>query len=251
MDYDFSNKVVIATGAASGMAKLYLENMAEMGATAIFVDINKEAVEAAAEDVRKKGFKAVAYTADIRKHADVSAVTEDVIAKFGRIDYLLNSAGGASARVCKQPAFPYCSFESIEWGVDVNLKGAIFFAKAVMTHMIEQKFGVIINMSSIDAITGSCGGSVDYGAEKAGMIGLTKGLAIFGAKHNIRSVSVAPGPVLTRPGMANMKTLLGRAAEVQEVVDLLLYLTSDKAAFITGCNYQIDGGRACMIGTQS
>ena len=102
-------------------------------------------------------------------------------------------------------------------------------------------------MSSIDGITGSKG-AVDYGAEKAGMVGLTKGLAIVGSQHGIRSVSVAPGPVLTRAAMANMKTLLGRAAEVQEVVDLLVYLSSDKAAFITGCNYQIDGGRACMVG---
>ena len=113
--------------------------------------------------------------------------------------------------------------------------------------MIEQKSGVIINMSSIDGITGSRG-SVDYGAEKAGMVGLTKGLAIVGAPYGIRSVSVAPGPVLTRESMSKMKTLLGRAAEVQEVVDLLVFLSSSKADFITGCNYQIDGGRACMVG---
>ena len=250
MDFNFTGKVAIATGAASGMAKLYLENMAALGAVSIFVDINKEAVDAAVAELTARGLKAAAYTADIRKHTDICAVVDDVISKYGRIDYLLNSAGGASARVCKQPAFPYNSFESIEWGVDVNLKGAIFFARAVMPHMIDQKFGVIINMSSIDGITGSRG-SVDYGAEKAGMVGLTKGLAITGAKHGIRSVSVAPGPVLTRANMANMKTLLGRAAEVQEVVDLLIYLTSDKAAFITGCNYQIDGGRACMIGTEA
>ena len=246
MDFDFTDQVVIATGAASGMAELYLKNLAELGAVAIFVDINADAVNNAAEEVRKKGGRAEAYTADIRKHTEVCAIVDDVIAKYGRIDCLLNSAGGASARVCKQPAFPYCSYESIEWGVDVNLKGAIFFARAVMPHMIEKKRGVIINMSSIDGITGSRG-SVDYGAEKAGMIGLTKGLARIGGEHGIRSVSVAPGPVLTRPGMAKMKTLLGRAAEVQEVVDLLVYLSSDRAAFITGCNYQIDGGRACLI----
>ena len=250
MDFDFTNKVAIATGAASGMAKLYLENLADLGAIAVFVDINKEAVEAAAAAVREKGHKAYAYVADIRKHTEVCAVVDDVMAKEKRIDILLNSAGGASARVCKQPAFPYCSYESIEWGVDVNLKGAIFFARAVMPHMLEQKSGVIINMSSIDGITGSKG-AVDYGAEKAGMVGLTKGLSIVGAPNGVRSVSVAPGPVLTRAAMANMKTPLGRAAEVQEVVDLLVYLSSERAAYITGCNYQIDGGRACMIGTNS
>ena len=82
---------------------------------------------------------------------------------------------------------------------------------------------------------------------KAGlMFGLTKSIAQFGSKYGIRCVCIAPGPVLTRAAMANMKTLLGRAAEPQEVVDLMLYLLSDKAAFITGTNYLIDGGRYCM-----
>jgi len=77
------------------------------------------------------------------------------------------------------------------------------------------------------------------------MIGLTKSLALYGAPYNVRACCVSPGPVLTRPGMANMATPLKRAAEPIEVVNLILYLCSDKAAFITGSNYLIDGGRAC------
>ena len=109
-------------------------------------------------------------------------------------------------------------------------------------HMIEQQGGVIINLGSIDGVTG---GAVVYGAAKAGMIGLTKSLALYGAPYNVRACCVSPGPVLTRPGMANMATPLKRAAEPIEVVNLILYLCSDKAAFITGSNYLIDGGRAC------
>ncbi|MEN6545916.1 MAG: SDR family oxidoreductase, partial [Armatimonadia bacterium] len=86
--------------------------------------------------------------------------------------------------------------------------------------------------------------SLDYGAAKSGMIGLTKSLALYGAPHGIRSCCVSPGPVLTRPAMANMKTRLGRAAEPDEIVSLILYLCSDEAAFITGSNYVIDGGRS-------
>lgn len=243
---DFSNKTVIATGAGSGIARLYLENIAALGATAVFVDINQDTVEEAAQNLRDKGFKALAYTVDVRNAQNICDVVKDVLDKTGRIDILLNSAGGASARVWKQPRFAEASFESIEWGIDVNLKGAVFFARAVLPAMEEQKSGLILNMSSVDGITGSRG-CVDYGAAKAGMIGLTKSLAFYGAPNGIRSVSVAPGPVLTRPNMKNMTTLLGRAAEVQEVVDLLLYLSSEKAAFITGCNYQIDGGRPCNI----
>lgn len=244
---DFTNKTVIATGAGSGIAKLYLENVASLGATAVFVDVNKETAEAAAKEVTDKGFKALAYAADVRNPEDICNVVDDVLAKTGRIDILLNSAGGASKRVWKQPDFSKASFESIEWGIDVNLKGAVLFARAVLPAMEEQKSGLILNMSSVDGITGSRG-SVDYGAAKAGMIGLSKSIAIYGAPNGIRSVSVAPGPVLTRANMANMTTLLGRAAETQEVVDLLLFLSSDKATFITGCNYQIDGGRPCNVG---
>jgi NAD(P)-dependent dehydrogenase (short-subunit alcohol dehydrogenase family) len=86
--------------------------------------------------------------------------------------------------------------------------------------------------------------SLDYGAAKSGMIGLTKSLALYGAPHGVRSCCVSPGPVLTRPEMARMKTRLGRAAQTQEVTDLILYLCSDKASFITGSNYVIDGGRS-------
>ena len=80
------------------------------------------------------------------------------------------------------------------------------------------------------------------------MYGLTKSLALYGAKYGVRVCCVSPGPVLTRAAMSNMKTLLGRAADPQEIVDLILYLASDKAAFITGTNYLIDGGRNIMRG---
>jgi NAD(P)-dependent dehydrogenase (short-subunit alcohol dehydrogenase family) len=108
--------------------------------------------------------------------------------------------------------------------------------------MIEQKSGVIINMGSVDGITGSM--SLDYGASKTGMIGLTKSLALCGAPHGIRACCVSPGPVLTRPAMAKMKTRLGRAAEPEEIVRLIMYLSSDDASFVTGVNYVIDGGRS-------
>ena len=130
----------------------------------------------------------------------------------------------------------------LDWGAEVNFKGPIWFCRAVIGTMIEQQGGVIINLGSIDGVTG---GAVVYGAAKAGMIGLTKSLALYGAPYNVRACCVSPGPVLTRPGMANMATPLKRAAEPIEVVNLILYLCSDKAAFITGSNYLIDGGRAC------
>ncbi|MFO7946166.1 MAG: SDR family oxidoreductase, partial [Armatimonadota bacterium] len=132
--------------------------------------------------------------------------------------------------------------EVIDWGLDVNLKGAVYFCHAVLGQMIRQQSGVVINMGSVDGVTGSM--SLDYGAAKTGMIGLTKSLALYGASHGIRACCVSPGPVLTRPEMAKMTTRLGRAAEPEEITDLILYLCSDKAAFITGSNHVIDGGRS-------
>ena len=85
-----------------------------------------------------------------------------------------------------------------------------------------------------------------YGTAKSGLFNFAKGLALAGAPHGVRAFCVSPGPVLPRPGMANMKTLLGRAADPSEVVDFALYLASEKGAFVTGTNHVIDGGRLCV-----
>ena len=109
-----------------------------------------------------------------------------------------------------------------------------------------QKSGLIINIGSITGEEGDSRG-MDYPTAKSGvMYGLTKSLAKYGAKYNVRCVCVSPGPVLTRAAMANMKTLEGRAAEPQEIIDLILFVASDKGQFINGENIMIDGGRNAM-----
>ena len=139
--------------------------------------------------------------------------------------------------------FPDIPIEVYDWGIDVNLKGQFYFDHAVMKQMREQKSGVIINIGSITGEEG-CANNVAYSTSKSGVMnGLTKSLAMYGAKYGVRCCCVSPGPVLTRPGMAEMKTALGRAAEPQEMVDMVLYLASEKGAFITGVNFLLDGGR--------
>ena len=122
------------------------------------------------------------------------------------------------------------------------LRGAIYCCRAVLAGMMKRKRGVIINFGSVTGEEGEPGPCLDYSAEKSAMHGMTKSLAILGAPHNVRACCVIPGPVLTRPQMSRMKTLLGRAAEPIELVDFILYLCSDKAAFITGSAHVIDGG---------
>jgi len=242
---EFLNKTAICTGGASGMSLLTAQNLARLGANVVLADINQEAAEAAALAIRNEGGKAMAVHVDVRDWHSVQACVDQTIATFGGVNLLLNAAGGNSSRMCKDTFdFQNIKFETLECGIDVNLRGALYFARAVIPAMIAAHSGVIINISSVDGVTGSQG-AVEYGASKSGLIGMTKSLALYGAKRGIRSVAIAPGPVLTRAAMANMKTPMGRAAEVQEVVDLILYMFSDKAAYISGTCVSIDGARSC------
>lgn len=242
---EFTGKVAVVTGAGSGMGLLTAQELAKAGAKLVLADANREAAEAGAAGIRQAGGEALALQADVRVYAQVKAVAETALGKYGSIDILVNCAGGAETRVCNcHKPFHELPVEVLDWGLDVNLKGAVYFCHAVMGTMIGQRRGVIINLGSVTGVEGSAG-AVNYSAAKSGIIGLTKALALAGAPHGVRVCCVSPGPVLTRPGMADMKTRLGRAADPIEVVNLILYLCSDKAAFITGSNHLIDGGRTC------
>jgi NAD(P)-dependent dehydrogenase (short-subunit alcohol dehydrogenase family) len=241
----FKGNVAIITGAASGMGLLSAQTLAGEGAKVVLTDVNAETVSVGAEAIRKNGFEAIGIQVDVRNYGQVKQAADAALERYGRIDILMNFAGGAETRVLNHSEpFHELPIEVIDWGLDVNLKGAVYFCHAVLGPMIKQKRGVIINLGSVTGVEGSASG-VNYSAAKSGIIGLTKALALCGAPHGVRACCVSPGPVLTRPGMAAMKTRLGRAAEPHEVVDLILYLCSDKAAFITGSNYMIDGGRSC------
>jgi len=241
----WKEKVAVITGAASGMGYLASERFALLGVKIAMLDVNLQAVQAAANTIREKGGIADAFSVDIRDYSAVEKSMNQVYEKHGRIDIVINCAGGSSSRVfCRTEGFRDLPIEVIDWGIDVNLKGQIYMARACIGYMMDQKSGVIINMGSVVGQTGSM--SIDYSTAKSGaMNGLTKSLALYGAPYGVRACCVSPGPVLTRADMAKMKTPLGRAAEPEEIVDLIEYLCSDKASFITGANYLIDGGRSC------
>jgi len=248
----FENKVAISTGAASGMGLLFAQEWVKQGGNVALCDVNEEVLSEQVAQINALGpGKAIGLTCDVRDYNRICQVRDEVVNTFGRIDVLANFAGGYALRMLKvdtqaYPEFPDVPIEVFDWGLDVNLKGPFYFSHAVMKQMREQKSGVIVNIGSISGAEGD-GHGIEYPTAKAAlMYGFTKSLAKCGAPHNVRCVCVSPGPVLTRAAMANMKTMLGRAAQPQEIIDLVMYLVSDKASFITGENIMIDGGRNAM-----
>lgn len=249
---NFTNKTAISTGAASGMGLLFAQNISELGGNVVMCDVHEEALNKCVEEINAKGKgKAIGIICDVRDYEQVCRARDKAIEVFGSIDIMCNFAGGTAVRmqkvdIEKYPEFPDVPIDVYDWGIDVNLKGPFYFAHAVLKQMREQKSGLIINIGSITGQEGD-GYGMDYPTSKAGlMFGLTKSIAQYGAKYGIRCVCVSPGPVLTRAAMANMKTLLGRAAEPQEIIDLVLFIASEKGQFINGENIMIDGGRNAM-----
>ena len=249
---DFSSKTAISTGAASGMGLLFSQNFAELGGNVVMCDVNEEALDKCVREINEKGKgRAIGVVCDVRDYSRVCHARDIADETFGSIDIMCNFAGGTAVRMQKvdrekYPEFPDVPIDVYDWGIDVNLKGPFYFAHAVLKRMREQKSGLIINIGSITGAEGD-GYGMDYPTSKAGlMYGLTKSIAQYGSKHGIRCVCVSPGPVLTRAAMANMKTLVGRAAEPQEIIDLILFIASDKGQFINGENIMIDGGRNAM-----
>ncbi len=247
---EFKGKTAIVSGAASGMGLLFSQNFATLGGNVVMCDVNEKVLNEKVNEINsKEQGKAICIVCDVRDYKQVCDARDKAIETFGTIDILTNFAGGTAVRMLNVDSsleFPDIPIDVYDWGIDVNLKGQFYFAHACMKQMREQKSGLIVNIGSITGKEGD-GRGMDYPTAKSGvMYGLTKSLAQYGSNYNVRCVCVSPGPVLTRPGMAFMKTLLGRAAEPQEIIDLILFIASEKGQFINGENIMIDGGRNAM-----
>ena len=244
---NFENKSVLITGGASGIGLLLGQCYAKAGAKVALVDINGEELDKQVAEIAAYNPNVMGICIDIRDYQKVEEARDAVVERFGSIDILVNCAGGAEKRILKAKGeFHEVPIEVYDFGIDVNLKGALYFDHAVMAQMAKQMSGVIVHLGSITGQEG-CSGNVAYSASKSALMnGMTKSIALAGAPYNVRCICVSPGPVLTRQAMSKMKTLMDRAAEPQEIVDFILFATSEKGAFMTGTNYLIDGGRDIM-----
>lgn len=251
-DECFAGKVAVLTGAASGMGLRTAERLAAAGAKVVMCDLDEAKLRQEVErlgrgEVEKCGGEVVACPCDVRKFADAERAAQLAIGRFGAIDLLIPFAGGNEARICGTKGIPFYEqpVETIDWGIDVNLRGPVYFARACLPHMVTAKKGVICLIGSVMGVEADAIGAM-YGAAKSGLFNFVKSLALVGGPHGVRAVCVSPGPVLTRPGMATMATVRGAAAEPDELVNVILYLCSDAASFVTGTNVLVDGGHLCI-----
>lgn len=243
---NFTEKTVIVTGGANGIGRAIVDGVVRAGGRAVIMDISLEA----AEQVRQAhpAGSVAAYRADLADVAGVRAVTAQILQDLGRVDVLVNNAGIGTA-----VAFEDLTQEEWDRILAVNLTAAFAICHTVYPHMVQNGGGVIVNVSSV---TGKRGGgfrgTTAYAASKAGMIGLTKGIAQEGAKHGIRCNAVCPGVVETRMHQSTMekglyesicnKIPMGRFAKPEEVANMVLFFASDLASYITGEIGDVDGG---------
>jgi 3-oxoacyl-[acyl-carrier protein] reductase len=248
--FDFRGKVAVVTGASSGIGRATAVVLARNG-SAVVVNYHKNERGAAetVQEIHAMRRNALSVCADVTDRAQVKQMITEVMDNFGRIDVLVNNAGS----IVKLMRIEDCTDELWDEVLNVNLKSVFLCSQAVIPHMKEQKWGRIINVSSLAAQIGGRGGSLPYAAAKAAVNTFTKGLANELGPHKITVNAVAPGIVLTpfhdqfsRPDRLQEvinATPLQRAAQPEEVAELIAFLATEEAGYITGEVFGIDGGR--------
>lgn len=247
---EYRGRTAVITGAASGMGLCASKELCAVGANVVMCDLDearlRQEVEKLTGEKAEGSGNVYPCVTDVRKFGDAERAAALAVAETGRIDLLVCFAGGFEERMLNSyKPFYEQPVEVLDWGIDVNLKGPIYFARACMPQMVKQESGVICCLGSVTGFEGDGIGAM-YGTAKSGLFNFVKGLAQAGAPHGVRAFCVTPGPVMTRPGMANMKTLQGHAAEPIELVNYILFLASDDCRCVTGSNHVMDCGRLSM-----
>jgi NAD(P)-dependent dehydrogenase (short-subunit alcohol dehydrogenase family) len=256
MEGRLAGRVAVVTGTSRGIGRSIARVFAREGAAVVGVDVLEEAGRAAAAEVVAEGGSMRFMRGDVSEEADVQAVVEGVLAEHGRVDVLVNNAAvQVEARLVDVTV---ADFHRV---VDVNLLGCLLFCRAVLPAMVERRSGVIVNMSSLNALVADPLLPV-YGATKAGIIALTQNIAITHGPDGIRANAICPGDVDTELNRAFFEAHpdptefrrrvereypLRRIASPDEIARVALFLASDDASFISGSQVVVDGALMARI----
>lgn len=244
-----TSPIVLITGALTGIGRTTALAFARDGATVVVSGRREPEGQALAAELQALGATAAFVRADVREEADVRALVEQTVTRFGRLDVAVNNAGteGGTGPITEESA---ANYEAI---FDTNVRGVLFSMKHEMRAMMAQGSGAIVNVSSIAGLVGMAGASV-YVASKHAVEGLTKSAALEGAATGVRVNAVAPGPIQTdmldrftgRNADAKAGLLASipakRAGTVDEIAQSIVFLASDKARYLTGQSIAVDGG---------
>jgi meso-butanediol dehydrogenase/(S,S)-butanediol dehydrogenase/diacetyl reductase len=243
----FADKVAIVTGAASGIGLATSLRFADEGAVVVLVDRDAAALPDAAAQVRRQGSREVAeFVCDVGVEADVARTVEQVVARFGRLDVVVNNAGLMTFK-------PIVALTGADWSrvLQVDLMGAFFFIKQAFLHM--QPGGAIVNVSSVHALATQAL-VAPYAAAKAALLSLTRSAALEGKPKGLRVNAILPGAVDTPMLWDNPDVQAGvekidpsEVGKPQDLAAAIAFLASADAAFIQGAALLADGGRLCQL----
>jgi 3-oxoacyl-[acyl-carrier protein] reductase len=239
-------KIALVTGASRGIGKAIALQFAAQGATVIVnYNGNKEKALQVVEEITAAGGKAQAYGCNVANDTEVADMVKAIIEQHKRIDILVNNAG-----VTKDGLLLKMKDEDFDKVLDVNLKGTFHCIKYVSRYMLKQRYGRIINMSSVVGLEGNAG-QINYAASKAGVVGMTQSAAKELGSRHITVNAIAPGYIETDMTASLSEELrkkiqdvivLGRLGSPEDIANTAVFLASDMAAYITGQVIRVDGG---------
>ena len=241
---DLTGKVALVTGSGRGIGKAIANRLAAAGALVIINDISDSADSTAAE-LREKGYKSAFIKANIGVSLEVNQMMEKIVADYGRIDILVNNAG-----ITRDALTMRMSDEDWDAVINVNLKSVFVCTRAALKYMMKQRYGRIINISSITGIVGNPG-QVNYAAAKAGIIGITRTVAKEMASRQITANAICPGFIETDMTLklsdavkeeAKKRIPAGVFGTPQDVAEAVAFFASDESKYITGQYLAVDGG---------